>query len=66
MYAAKKSLGLVYLQKFRSSTKICRKIIMIIGAVFGLFLIYVYVLNAFLTRKFSAVIHGNKFLSLTE
>ena len=32
----------------------------------GLFLIYVYVSNAFPTRKGSAILHGNKFVFLTE
>ena len=59
--AAKKSLGLVYLRKFRPSVTIHRKII---GAVLDLFLIYLYVSNAFLTRKVSAILYGDKFVFL--
>ena len=32
----------------------------------GLFSIYAYVSNVFLTRKSSAILHGNKFVLLTE
>ena len=32
----------------------------------GLLLIYVYVSNAFLSRKSSAILHGSKFVFLTE
>ena len=51
-----KSLGLVYLGKFRSSANLQKNN----WCSLGLFLIYVYVLNAFLARKGSAILHGNK------
>ena len=62
IYVATKSLGLVYMRKFRSSAKIRRKVI---GVVWD-FLIYVYVSNEFLTRKGSAILHGKNFVFLTE
>ena len=60
VYAAKKSLDDVYWWKFRSSAKIGRK-----NNWCSLDL-YANVLNAFLTRKGSAILHGDKFVFLTE
>ena len=60
IYAAKKSLGDVYSWKFRSCAKIGRK-----NNWCSLDL-YANVLNAFLTRKGSAILHGDKFVFLTE
>ena len=57
-----KRLGLVYMQV----SIFCENLQKNNWCSLGIFLIYVYVSNAFLARKGFAILHGNKIVFLTE
>ena len=61
IYAAKKSLGLVFLQKLRASAKFTKEKLVQFGSI-----LKYMCSNALVTRKGSAFLHGNKFVFLTE